>query len=472
MARHSAPFSKPESLERHVASTIQRHGLIAPGQKVLVAVSGGCDSMVLLELLHRLAERYEWKLAVAHFNHQLRGAESDADEVFVRHQAQLRNLPFFSSRGDVRSWARQHGLSLEMAARELRLRFLADTGRQWAAAAVALAHHADDQVELFFLRLLRGTGGEGLEGMRWKSPAPVPAPETEASGPGPLWIRPLLDLSRASLRRYAELRALPFREDTTNRSPRILRNRIRHELLPLLEAHYQPALRPAILRLMELVGAEAAAVRIWAEQWLRTGQPAFDQLPEAVQRAALRLQLRRLGQAPTWDLVEQLRLYPQRRINAGPARWYIRDPAGRVRPEAGPPGPFRSAELTLALTARGQAIFDHVQVRWQIRPHTAPPRLLGKPGLEYFDADRVGSLIRLRHWRPGDRFQPLGMPEPAKLQDLFTARRVPPAERRQRLLAETARGEIFWVEGLPPGESFKLTPTTRRRLRWQWSRAG
>ena len=468
MPRTTRALLSPENLERHLAITIERHKLLAPGQKVVVAVSGGCDSMVLLDLLHRLAPTRGWQLAVAHFNHQLRGADSEADEAFVRQQADLRKLPVFVDRGDVRDRARQEGLSLEMAARQLRLCFLAETARRFGAPTVALGHHADDQVELFFLRLLRGAGGEGLEGMHWKSPVPLGPADAVQPHTQLHWVRPLLDLPRAVICHYAKVRALPHREDVSNRSWDILRNRIRHELVPLLESHYQPALRQVILRLMELVGADAAAVRLWAERWLRTGRSRFDRLPEAVQRAALRLQLRQLGQEPTWDLVEQLRLRPQRRVSGGLGRWYLRDAAGQVSRDPGPPGPFRSDAQTVQLGRRGSIRFGSAELRWHIQRHDPgrlPPR---QEGVEHFDAERVGSVIRLRFWQPGDRFQPLGWSQAAKLQDLFTAARVPAVQRRHRLVATTSQGEIFWVEGLPPGERFKLTAATRRRLRWQW----
>lgn len=459
-----------QQLLRHVAANLRSLGLIEPRQKVLVAVSGGCDSMVLLDLLHRLAPRFEWALAVAHFNHQLRGEAADADEALVRQQATRLQLPFFAGRGDVRALARQRRWSLEMAARALRLDFLLRTARDWGSPVIALGHHADDQLELFFLRILRGTGGEGLEGMRWKSPAPQTPTSAAEPSPTTLLVRPLLDVPRTTLRAYAALRQVPFREDTSNRSTDILRNRIRHELLPLLESAYQPGLRHTIPRLMEIVGAEAAAVRLWAERWLATPDTPFDQLPEAVQRAVLRLQLRQLGHEPTFELVEQLRLRPGRRVTAASHTWFLRNPQGRV--QAAPPTQlaFQPRQAALKLTRAGHATFEGVHLFWRITPTRGDRRPPHKPGVEYFDADAVGRIVLLRFWQPGDRFQPLGLPRPAKLQDLFTEAGIPPDERRRRLLAIASNGTIFWVEGLRPGEAFKLTPNTRHRLRWAWTR--
>jgi len=137
-------------------------GPAAAGEKVLVAVSGGLDSMVLWRVLQELAPAHRWRLVVAHYNHGLRGAESDRDEALVRSVARRLRCPFFSERGDVATLAKERGLSIEMAARQLRHEFLARTARSQTCSSIALAHHADDQVELFFLRLLRGAGHEGL----------------------------------------------------------------------------------------------------------------------------------------------------------------------------------------------------------------------------------------------------------------------------------------------------------------------
>ena len=160
-------------LLQRVERNIQNRQLFKRGGKILVAVSGGLDSMVLLHTLYKITSRYKWKIAVAHFNHQLRGRASDADEQLVRKTAVVLELPFIAGRADVRRFARTSKLSLEMAARELRHEFLARVARERKISAIALAHHADDQVELFFLRLLRGAGGEGLAGMKWHSPSPV-----------------------------------------------------------------------------------------------------------------------------------------------------------------------------------------------------------------------------------------------------------------------------------------------------------
>src|SRR5580765_1600927 len=150
-----------EKLLLHVEQTIRVRRIFRSGERMLVAVSGGVDSMVLLQLLHTLALKFHWKLAVAHFNHQLRGRSSDADERLVRTAAKELQLPFLTERGEVKAHAGRTGQSIEMAARELRHEFLTRSPRRLKCGCIALAHHQGDQVELFFLRLLRGSGGEG-----------------------------------------------------------------------------------------------------------------------------------------------------------------------------------------------------------------------------------------------------------------------------------------------------------------------
>ena len=160
-------------LFQHVEQTIQSRRLLKRGQAVLAAVSGGLDSMTLLQILHALSTRHCWKLAVAHFNHQLRGRSSDADEKLVRQTAAALKLPLVVDRANIRKFAESSKLSIEMAARKLRHEFFVRAACERNISVVALAHHADDQVELFFLRALRGAGGEGLAGMKWRSPSPV-----------------------------------------------------------------------------------------------------------------------------------------------------------------------------------------------------------------------------------------------------------------------------------------------------------
>lgn len=429
-----------------------------------MAVSGGLDSMALLHLLHRLSRRHGWKLTVAHFNHQLRGPSSDADEQLVRQTAQKLKLPFVAARGDVQKFARSNGWSVEMAARKLRHDFLAAAASKLKCPVVALAHHADDQVELFFVRLLRGAGGEGLAGMKWSNPSPSAAKIRLA--------RPLLDLPKQALRSFVKTNNLPFSEDATNSLLDIQRNRIRHELIPLLGRHYQPVLSRAVLRVMNVVGAETEFVTQTARQWLRgTRQPDFARLPIAVQRRIIHQQLIAGKLSPDFELIERLRLGAGQWSNVSVDCSVCRDANGLLQQRRLESFQFSPQKRKLSLSgARGQTTFTGLKIKWEL-VDTSGAAVAGKPAnVEFFDADKVGRSVCLRCWQPGDRFQPIGTGSPRKLQDLFTNLKVPSGQRRRRVVAATRQGELFWVEGLRMAEKFKLDEHTVRKLRWSWHR--
>lgn len=451
-----------------------------PGIKILVAVSGGMDSMILLHALKTLADARRWELAVAHFNHRLRGRASDADEVFVRKSAAEMKLRFFSASADAEKIARQEKISIEMAARRLRHEFLARTAREQGAETIALAHHADDQVELFFLRLLRGAGGSGLGGMQWLSASPVDKTVS--------LVRPLLDISRADLEKFARKHRIRYRIDATNTSVDFLRNRIRHRLLPLLRREYQAGLNKTILRSMEITGAESSLVTMLARAWLeqqafwrgheRAGRgkssyvkSSFESLPDAIQRQVLTLQIIRLDITPDFELVEKLRERYGKSVPVNADISISRDATGRVVLRRHAPVTFDGRSMAIKLNTVDALIFDGIVVKWGFDRAQKYLRAAKKPvaGTEFFDADRIGNEIVLRHWRAGDRFQPIGLKNAVKLQDLFTNAKVPRERRHQLIVAEGGSG-IFWVEGLRISENFKLTRGTKRVLTWRWRR--
>lgn len=224
------------------AAAIRQFDLCRPGDRIIVAVSGGADSVALLDLLATLPD-FPLQLVVAHMNHGLRGSESDEDERFVRELADGYGLVCETALCDVRGLARQLRSSLEDAGRTARYDFFQRLRQKHGATAVAVGHHRDDQAETFLIRLLRGSGTTGLASM---------APRT-ASGV----IRPLLTVGRQELRHYCEERRLPFREDRSNADPSFLRNRVRHQLLPLL-AGFNPSVSRQLAATAQLLGEDEA----------------------------------------------------------------------------------------------------------------------------------------------------------------------------------------------------------------------
>jgi tRNA(Ile)-lysidine synthase len=349
-----------------------------------------------------------------------------------------------------------------MAAREIRHRFLAQLAHRRKCPVIALAHHADDQAELVLIRLLRGAGSEGLGGMSLVSPSPAD-PRLQV-------IRPLLGLDADRIRGLARRMKIPFREDRSNADPAILRNRIRHELLPLLQRDYQPGIRQVLTRTASVLAAEADCIRDLARDWLRRRRTAFDELPLAVRRRAVQWQAHELGVALDFATCERLVAQADCAVCAPGGVRLQRDRAGRLRVVNVVERAYRTAECLVKLGQEGAVEFAGRRFRWRItsiRGSRWRPRPTTR--VESFDASAVGSTLLLRHWRVGDRFQPIGMPRDVKLQDLFTNLKVPVGERVERVVAESGSGDIVWVEGLRIGDRFKLGPTTKKRLIWRWT---
>jgi tRNA(Ile)-lysidine synthase len=352
--------------------------LLTPGEPLLIGVSGGADSVALLDALVQSGYRPR----VCHLNHQWRGAESDADAEFVRELAGKYSLPA--------TIEAQKVAGDEDSARQARLAFFESVAKRTGIHQLALAHTADDQVETFLLRLLRGAGTLGLAGMR------------EERQHGSLRIiRPLLEVRRSEVIDYLKSRQLTWREDASNADRQFLRNRIRHELLPLLERDYNPGIRDVLRRTAEILRAEAEGDPVAAER-RAIRQLSFEQV-EA---------LRQLAVKEGWKTTE---------------RW----------------------PLNLA----GETDVPELGVKF----------VVGESG-ERFDADALGANLVIRTWQDGDRFQPLGMTGEKKLQDFFVDEKVPRRSRGRVPLLCAADGRIAWVVGYRIAEPFKVTGQTRRVL--------
>jgi tRNA(Ile)-lysidine synthase len=421
--------------------------------------------MVLLHLLCGLAEARRWEIHVAHFNHRLRGRASAADARLVRAAAERLQVSFHTEGwedSERKRALKEHGL--EQAARLARRAFYGRVAERVNSRHVVLAHHADDQVELFFIRLFRGAGSHGLGGMRYSHKATLPVPVRI--------VRPLLDVSREELLAWAREERIRYREDESNADARFVRNRIRHQLIPELEERFTPALKRCVRQTMQILADESAWIREIAGRMIAGPKPEFSKLPVPVQRQMIVMQLERAQVVFDFETVEELRLGPGTIVNVPGNRFYLIDSCGRLIRQSRVARAFDAASRTVELNGTGGgAVFDGFSLAWTSSNRRWKPTR-GRRRFEVFDRARLGGQVVLRYWQPGDRFRPIGMRESVKLQDLFTNAKVPREERGRRVVAETEDGEIFWVEGLRIGELAKVCDTTRTFLRWTWKRQG
>jgi tRNA(Ile)-lysidine synthase len=448
---------------------VQRHALIESHDRVLVAVSGGIDSAVLLHLLAGERTRSHYALLVAHFNHRLRGAASDADEAFVRQLAAEYGLPFFAGRAEVGAIAASRGSGIEEAARAQRYSFLAHLLAEHSCTRCATGHNADDNTETVLFHLFRGSGLRGLAGI----------PVSRNNG---TIVRPLLFASRSEIAAYATAAGIRFREDASNATDDHTRNIIRHHILPVVRERIQPDLARTVMRTSALVRDADAFVTEIARTGLgtiltrRTGEEVLLPLsllssqPDAVRSAMIIEAIADVtGMRPGFEITQRVLALARARTGA---RAYLQNGWCAAKVHAGirigrlPATASYSApvECNVPITVRGgtllcvpvpRAMFDEV------------PR---QPG-EYVDAGLTGLTgLQVRSWQKGDALIPLGMRRRKKLSDLFIDARVAAPDRHRTPVLTTADGRIVWVCGLRIDDRFKITASTTDVLRLQFQR--
>ncbi|PWB81602.1 MAG: tRNA lysidine(34) synthetase TilS [Candidatus Methylomirabilota bacterium] len=456
-------------LFERVRETIDRHTMLAAGEKIIAAVSGGVDSMVMLHLLLRVGTRYSTSLHVAHLNHNLRGAESAETADFVRTYCKTHRIPLTVMTADENMLHDRRVGSVQAVARELRYRFLERVADEQKAGKIALGHHRDDQAETVLMNLIRGSGGRGLGG--------IPPVRNRI-------IRPLIDSTREEIERYVRKTGIPYVEDSSNRTLVYSRNRIRRRLLPELAKRYNPRIVHALANAATIFEAEDSLLSEMAEKQLR-------RVLVSQSREGCVLALHRMATLPAairWRMIrcvaEELRggrpgltfqqtLAIDRLVVTRAARGTVHAPGGLRAQRAGGSlvfslgeGQARDRIPTCPMAVPGVTVLPgaSLTVQSEILKRGAVDRPVSDPCTALLDADRAGMELYVRGWEQGDWFVPFGMDGRKKLQDFFVDAKVP-RERRWHVPLVLSGDRIVWVVGFRTDERFRVTDSTQHILR-------
>ena len=438
-----------------------------PGEKIVVGVSGGPDSLALLYVLFHLQDELDFTLHVAHLDHKFRGAESAADADFVKEQSRKLSIAFTIETIGVPNIIRLNKLSSEDGARQVRYQFYDRVAKKVGAAKVALGHNADDQAETMLMRLFRGSGSQGLSGI----------PKMRDGK----YIRPLLSSSREEIEKFLSDLGLSPRQDSSNQKPIYLRNKIRLELLPLLEAEYNPNIKNVLCRTAEILRSESELLDRIAEETLSacliTCNPSiveisidnFQEQHLAIQRRILRFCITNVAgdicdvhferiesilalisnNKPNCTLilpnnVEVIKSYDELIIR----QTKLDDEFSAFEYELNVPGITELPELkSIIVTKLNENCIVESQNQFQ----------------EVFDFEKVKQPLWVRNRRSGDRFHPLGMSGEKKLKNFFIDAKVP-KNLRDQIPILVSGDEIIWIVGYRMSDRFKITNSTRQKL--------
>ena len=453
---------------------INRYHLLAEGDKIILALSGGIDSMVLADLLLKAKVQF----VAVHCNFHLRGEESDGDERFVHEYAEKNGIQCFVKHFDTEQYAVEQGVSIEMAARDLRYAWFEELRQQLGYDKIAVAHHADDQAETFFINLLRGAGLRGLKGMQ---PQNV------------VIIRPLLWASREQIQQFAIENQILWREDHTNAESIYLRNKIRNQLLPVFD-ELHPEARQGLYKSLEHLSAENELYRELLKEKLEqivVQDEEVQRLPydalklDIVGPSTLRLASGTAGSGTfvfSYQLLfEWLRQYgfntDQCRfifeaMETGIGNKYYSSThqlvIGRDELQLSEIKPADNDEIQIRIGEK--EIFSPIHLRFSRFEKTADFVIDKSPEVAQLDFDKIRFPLALRHWRHGDRFHPLGMKGSKLLSDFFVDQKFTEWEKRNVWLLVSADGDILWVAGYRIDDRFKVTKDTKCVFRCELKR--
>jgi tRNA(Ile)-lysidine synthase len=459
-------------LLEQVKRTIDRYHLLNKGDRLIVGVSAGVDSMVLLRLLTSLRQEFDLSLIVAHVNHGLRPKESEGEAELVQKESERLGLTFEYGLFDVKAFKKAGGLSLQDAARRIRFHFFNLLLQRHGANKIALGHNADDQVETLFLRLMRGSGLGGLKGI-------LPIREGKV-------IRPLLEVWRREIESFAQEMKIPYLLDSSNLKEDYLRNRLRLTLIPFIEREYQPNLKKIVLKTSAILREENDYLERAAEEAyqniIQEGRdilsfklPDYQSLHPAIQRRILRKMCGKIyGSRMNLESTEGIkidRLY-KKLFSVHPS-FLLELPQGgslekrydlvtmkkeRVKPVL----PFE-----VELLSPGRTYIEEIGQDVVIEEISRKDRIENSYGLSnraFLDCQNLRFPLRIRNFRLGDRFQPLGVKGTQKLKEFFIDHKIPNFER-QRVPLLISGEMIAWVVGYRIDERVKVSEKTQRVLK-------
>jgi len=425
---------------------IKENGLCKPGEKILLGVSGGVDSVVMLDLFSKT----DYDIAIAHCNFHLRGAESDGDEAFVRELARKYQIPIFVKSCETTEYARKKGISIEMAARDLRYGWFEEVCEKENFQKVAMGHNRNDDEETFFIKLLRGAGLRGLRG--------IPLQRNR-------YFRPIMFASRKEIHAYAKKNNLKSREDSTNATDDYLRNRIRHHFLPYFDKKFPggtDALDNSLKKLkeeellfrqmldekrQELLHKEEKKtiieinelqkhnpLRIWTFYLLKTygfNRSTTDQLVTAIGSGLTG----RLFYSEDYTLLlDRKQLIIKKSAGNHSKEFLIKDQEGEM-------------EHPLSL-------------QWEVVPNNPQFYFTKDAHVAYFDADKINFPLKLRHWQAGDRFIPFGMKGSKLISDYFIDEKITRFEKEEIWLL-VSNDKILWIAGYRASNLYRVQKQTR-----------
>lgn len=466
-------------LVKKVTETIEKYNMIEEGDKVIIAVSGGPDSICLFDILNRIKDQLKISLVIAHVHHGIREKEADLEARFVRLKSFHLNLPFEQRTVSVPEIAKAKGLSVEQAGRVERYKFFKELLNKYQAQKIALGHHADDQAETMLMRLIRGSGLRGLVG--------IPAKRD-------VFIRPIIECTRQEIEEHCRLNKISYCTDSSNREPNYLRNKIRLELIPFLNKEFHPAIVKNLLQLQTIIRDELSFWEEITEQYYRKAllKEVSEQVilnskilrnwSPGIQRTVIRRALKHLNhylEDIQFNHIEAVRLMCLK--DEGEKYLYL--PGGlRVRKNYEEIffGPARNIPIS-GKDKEIEALESELTVGQETEIHNLGLKFITKlydcnnvnfeklskeitKNEVYLDYHKLNLPLKIRNRKPGDKFQPLNSNFYKKVKSFFIDQKVKRHNREKIMLVVDSTNRIVWIAGYQADNRFKITKNTKKIL--------